>query len=133
LLTDLTAFQATGFSAEPIAVSGAGNLSLFSYDTASGAGSLDLVATFSSSHITTVCIGASSTLSPTCNPQGSNPSSTRAVILTDLLDSTSDAPTVTLVSGATVPEPSTWALTLLGFASLGFAGYRSRKRAAVVA
>jgi len=34
------------------------------------------------------------------------------------------------VSG--VPEPSTWAMMALGFAGLGFAGYRtSRKRVAV--
>jgi len=33
-----------------------------------------------------------------------------------------------------VPEPSTWAMMLLGFAGLGFAGYRaSRKRAKVAA
>ena len=33
----------------------------------------------------------------------------------------------------TVPEPSTWAMMILGFASLGFAGYRvSRKAAAVI-
>jgi PEP-CTERM motif len=30
-----------------------------------------------------------------------------------------------------VPEPSTWAMMLIGFAGLGFAGYRSRKAAAV--
>jgi PEP-CTERM motif len=29
-----------------------------------------------------------------------------------------------------VPEPSTWAMMLLGFATLGFAGYRKRKQAA---
>jgi PEP-CTERM motif len=29
-----------------------------------------------------------------------------------------------------VPEPSTWAMLLLGFAGLGFAGYRSTRRAA---
>jgi hypothetical protein len=34
----------------------------------------------------------------------------------------------------TVPEPSTWAMMILGFAGLGFAGYRaSRKAAALVA
>jgi hypothetical protein len=33
------------------------------------------------------------------------------------------APTFTLVSGA-VPEPSTWAMMLLGFAGLGYAGCR---------
>ena len=31
-----------------------------------------------------------------------------------------------------VPEPSTWAMMLLGFAGLGFAGYR-RAKAAVAA
>jgi hypothetical protein len=40
------------------------------------------------------------------------------------------------VGGAavTVPEPSTWAMMLLGFAGLGFAGYRaSRKKVALAA
>jgi hypothetical protein len=32
-----------------------------------------------------------------------------------------------------VPEPSTWAMLLMGFAGLGFAGYRGRKRSAAVA
>jgi PEP-CTERM motif len=34
---------------------------------------------------------------------------------------------------AAVPEPSTWAMTLLGFAGLGIAGYRLRRNSAVVA
>ena len=34
-----------------------------------------------------------------------------------------------LVSGA-IPEPSTWAMMLLGFAGLGYAGYRKAKQAA---
>lgn len=38
--------------------------------------------------------------------------------------------TFTLVPGA-VPEPSTWALMLLGFAGLGYAGYRKAQQAAV--
>ena len=33
--------------------------------------------------------------------------------------------------GGAVPEPSTWAMMLVGFAGLGFAGYRSARRAAV--
>jgi hypothetical protein len=33
------------------------------------------------------------------------------------------------LSGSVVPEPSTWAMMLLGFAGLGFAGYRHAKRA----
>ena len=32
-----------------------------------------------------------------------------------------------------VPEPSTWAMMLLGFAGLGYLGYRSRKRPAAIA
>jgi hypothetical protein len=36
---------------------------------------------------------------------------------------------VTGNSTSSIPEPSTWAMTLLGFAGLGFAGYRSRKAA----
>ena len=36
-----------------------------------------------------------------------------------------------LVSGA-VPEPSTWAMMLLGFAGLGFMAYRRTKKGAAV-
>jgi hypothetical protein len=32
---------------------------------------------------------------------------------------------------AAVPEPSTWAMMALGFAGLGFMGWRSRKTSAV--
>jgi hypothetical protein len=31
-----------------------------------------------------------------------------------------------------IPEPSTWAMMLLGFAGLGFAGYRARKQSAAL-
>jgi hypothetical protein len=34
------------------------------------------------------------------------------------------------VKGA-IPEPSTWAMMLLGFARLGYAGYRKKKQAVV--
>jgi hypothetical protein len=33
------------------------------------------------------------------------------------------------LTGNTVPEPSTWAMMLLGFAGLGFAGYRQARKA----
>jgi hypothetical protein len=33
------------------------------------------------------------------------------------------------LNGALVPEPSTWAMMLLGFAGLGFAGYRQARKA----
>ena len=35
----------------------------------------------------------------------------------------------TIDLSTSVPEPSTWAMLLLGFAGLGFAGFRSRRRA----
>ena len=47
-------------------------------------------------------------------------------------DGTGPALSFTLV-GSAVPEPSTWAMMLLGFAGLGFAGYRSTKPRAVAA
>jgi hypothetical protein len=33
------------------------------------------------------------------------------------------------LSGSVIPEPSTWAMMLLGFAGLGFAGYRQARKA----
>ena len=33
------------------------------------------------------------------------------------------------LTGSVVPEPSTWAMMLLGFAGLGFAGYRQTRKA----
>jgi hypothetical protein len=36
------------------------------------------------------------------------------------------------VTAAPVPEPSTWAMMLLGFAGLGFAGYRTRRAASAL-
>ena len=32
------------------------------------------------------------------------------------------------LSGSVIPEPSTWAMMLLGFAALGFAGYRHARK-----
>jgi PEP-CTERM motif len=31
------------------------------------------------------------------------------------------------ITGSPVPEPSTWAMMMLGFASLGYAGFRSAR------
>lgn len=35
--------------------------------------------------------------------------------------------------GSVVPEPTTWAMMLIGFAGLGYAGYRASRRSAAVA
>jgi hypothetical protein len=44
-----------------------------------------------------------------------------------LLATESDTITVT---GGTVPEPSTWATMLIGFAALGYMGYRKKAKVA---
>jgi hypothetical protein len=43
------------------------------------------------------------------------------------------AATITFISDPIVPEPSTWVMLALGFAGLGFAGYRTSRRSAPVA
>jgi PEP-CTERM motif len=62
-----------------------------------------------------------------------NPVSTRAaIVIGDSVVFTPDLTTVTLVSSVStsVPEPSTWAMMLVGFAGLGFAAYRQRTKLA---
>ena len=44
-----------------------------------------------------------------------------------------DADAFTVEVGAPVPEPSTWAMMLIGFAGLGFAGYRASRRTSAAA
>ena len=66
-------------------------------------------------------------LSLACNPGGNNSVSTRASIqFMDLVVFTPNLTSVTLVSSVNtnVPEPSTWAMMLVGFAGLGLARYR---------
>ncbi|HWY80458.1 MAG TPA: PEPxxWA-CTERM sorting domain-containing protein [Roseiarcus sp.] len=45
------------------------------------------------------------------------------------------SPDYTSAGGLTlaVPEPSTWAMMVLGFGGLGFAGYRASRKAAAIA
>jgi PEP-CTERM motif len=40
---------------------------------------------------------------------------------------------VDITLARSVPEPSTWAMMLLGFAGLGFAGYRASRKAVLIA
>jgi PEP-CTERM motif len=44
-----------------------------------------------------------------------------------------DADSFTIKVAAPVPEPSTWAMMLLGFAGLGYAGYRASRRESAAA
>jgi hypothetical protein len=116
-LSDLSAFHIFGTS------NSLSNLTFFSYDTVVGASSLGFIDTIPPF---TVCTGAPSVLSLTCNPGGNHPASTlAAIVVNGFVASTPDLTTVTLVSSV-VPEISTWAMMLLGFAGLGFAAYRRR-------
>jgi hypothetical protein len=47
---------------------------------------------------------------------------------TDILTGVND--TGQIVGYALVPEPSTWAMMLLGFAGLSYAGYRTARKGA---
>jgi hypothetical protein len=51
-----------------------------------------------------------------------------AVLFSEILDGTANGPLVTAV-----PEPSTWAMMILGFASVGFMAYRRGNQSAVLA
>jgi hypothetical protein len=44
-----------------------------------------------------------------------------------------DSPGGSIATGASVPEPSTWAMMLLGFVGLGFAGYRASRKSVALA
>jgi hypothetical protein len=132
-LSDLSAFQIIGV---PSGGNSLSNLAFFSYDTGGGASSLGFIDVLPLPPLAdasfTVCSGAPSvlTLVP-CNPGGLNPVSTSAVILIHgffVYSTTPDLTGVTLVSSVNtnVPEPSTWAMMLVGFAGLGLVRYRIR-------
>ena len=103
-----------------------GNLLFFAYNTGGGASSLGII---DQGPTTIACIGAPSDLSLLCNPGGQNPIANAVMVfLGTVIDTTPDLATVTLISSQnTVPEPSTWATMLLGFAGLGIAGWRRRR------
>jgi hypothetical protein len=50
-----------------------------------------------------------------------------------VLDPAGGVDGLSVVGGSVVPELSTWAMMLLGFAGLGYMGYRTRKRTVAVA
>lgn len=98
-------------------------LTFFSFNTNSGS---DLSLAFQGS-FTATCVGVTATLLAACNPGGSNPVNTfgDALLQGNVFARTDQAPVITLVSSITnepaVPEPSTWAMLLVGFVGVGYA------------
>jgi hypothetical protein len=74
------------------------------------------------------CVGASAAFG-VCGVQGAGHLGVVGDIFSD------EAPVVTLVSSITtaVPEPSTWAMMILGFAGVGFMAYRRKAKPALMA
>ena len=64
---------------------------------------------------------------------GTNTTTVESLDLTFPGDGSGPNLSLTLVGSSVVPEPSTWAMMLVGFAGLGFAAARSAKRKAVAA
>jgi PEP-CTERM motif len=70
------------------------------------------------------------TTSPTFDQLGYSQTSVSSDNLFYTVDGTG---TVSVTSVVSTPEPSTWAMLLLGFAGLGFLGYRQAEKARVAA
>jgi hypothetical protein len=106
----------------------------FSFDTTGGSSSLDFI-TNVAGVIIPACVGAAAALGAGgCGSGGVNGIVGETTILGVVVWTTQDLPVVTLVSSVTsIPEPSTWVMMLLGFAGLGYVGYRSRQAASVAA
>lgn len=97
-----------------------GPASFFSFNTMGGSSSLDLILPSGA-----ICVGAAAAFGADfCGVGGVNGYIYDHSV--GLPFTTQELPTVTLVSSMTVPEPSTWAMTLAGFAALGLAARRRR-------
>jgi hypothetical protein len=126
-LADLSSMSVT------FTVTGGGALSsdalplFFSFDTAGGSSSLDLITNLVTTPLpVSVCVGAAAVLGASgCGAGGFD-----GVFFPF---TTQDFPVVTLVSSVTTPESPTWVMMLLGFAGLAFAGHRGTRRGAPVA
>ena len=109
-------------------VFGYGPASFFSFDTIGGSSSLDLETGIGINGF--ACVGAVAAFGfGECGSGGVNGFEDGFGVAT-----TQALPVVTLTSSVTtVPEPSTWAAMVIGFAGLGLVRYRSRKAAALAA
>jgi hypothetical protein len=103
---------------------GFGPATFFSFDAAQGPGSLDFETGISNTK-SVICVGAVAAFGfGACGSGGVNGFVTP-------IWTTQALPVVSLVSSVTtVAEVPTWAMMLVGFAGLGFAGYRASRRTA---
>jgi hypothetical protein len=97
---------------------------LFSFDTAGppfDAGTLDIFG--GASLIGNICVGAAAAFG-LCGGSGFH-----GVVRGALIAYTNETPVVTRISPVVtaVPEPSTWAMMILGFCGLGFMAYRRKQ------
>jgi hypothetical protein len=125
---DLTDFKADALFEpfQPDIVLTKGNLSLFSYNTTGGPGSLDFVA-FTPTIPVILCVGASVALDPACLVAGGAVpvyANGKLFLTSPFLYYTGDVPEITLVSSVTsIPEVSTWTMLITAFGGwVAFAG-----------
>ncbi len=109
-----------------------GQLSVFDFDPAGGATTLEFVATRGSGHF--LCTGLAADFNPACADSAVTGLAAAIIYLAPTTAYTAGFTTVRLVSSVVTtpaaPEPSTWTMLALGFAAMGWAGYRrSRARA----
>jgi hypothetical protein len=105
------------------------DVSLFSFNTTGGPSSLDFIVSDPAVPVL-ACGGASIALFAPCNAFGRVPLDATLMIFTVAPVWSLDLPTITLLSSTTVPEPSTWAMLLAGFAGIAFVAAISRGRGA---
>jgi len=136
---DLVSFEATIHFSDVVSVSGPldlGDLSLFSYNTDGGPATLFVKGRHFSPDISGIaCMGLPTVADPDCATGSPSAFAMFHYAWThlpgpltgaDVRAYTTAAPTITLLSTTAAPEPSTWALLMLGFAALGGAAWRRR-------
>jgi hypothetical protein len=84
---------------------------------------------FNGQHVTSVFSPTSNYTGGFVGWEGLDPSGISESVFDDHAGSSTSTLAVITLGSTNIPEPSTWAMMLLGFAGLGYAGYRKRKAA----
>jgi PEP-CTERM motif-containing protein len=107
-----------------------GQLSVFDFDPGGGATTLEFVATRGSGHF--LCTGLAASFNPACADAAVTGFAAAIFFVAPTTAYTAGFTTVRLLSSVNTtpaaPEPSTWTMLTLGFAAMGWTGYR-RSRA----